>query len=182
WIQIPNSYDQLGQDQRQRVLTWSIAPGYQHTFSPHALLTVNPYIRKDQFNYYPTADVTLDTPATQSQARQLLNWGVRSDLSLNSGRHNVKLGIDLKQTRLREDFTFGVTDPTFNSPCLDLIGNPISNTDLIDPSQCAKAGLFPNTADNPYSVTPFSPGLLLYDLTRNGSPFAFHGTGNINQF
>src|SRR5262249_54105753 len=28
WIQVPNSYDQLGQDQRQRVLTWSFAPGY----------------------------------------------------------------------------------------------------------------------------------------------------------
>ena len=27
WIQNPNSYDQLSQDQRQRVLTWSIAPG-----------------------------------------------------------------------------------------------------------------------------------------------------------
>src|SRR6185369_17240720 len=51
WIQIPNSYDQLPQDQRQRVLTWSVAPGYQHTFSAHTLLTVNPYIRKDQFNY-----------------------------------------------------------------------------------------------------------------------------------
>ena len=35
WIQIPNSYDQLAQDQRQRVLTWSIAPGYQHTFNAH---------------------------------------------------------------------------------------------------------------------------------------------------
>jgi hypothetical protein len=29
WIQIPNDLDQLAQDQRQRVLTWNIAPGYQ---------------------------------------------------------------------------------------------------------------------------------------------------------
>ena len=29
WIQIPNTYDTLGQDQHQRVLTWSLAPGYQ---------------------------------------------------------------------------------------------------------------------------------------------------------
>jgi hypothetical protein len=30
-----------GQDQRQRVLTWNVAPGYQHTFSTHTL-TINP--------------------------------------------------------------------------------------------------------------------------------------------
>ena len=35
WIQIPNTYDTLGQDQRQRVLTWSLAPGFQHTFNAH---------------------------------------------------------------------------------------------------------------------------------------------------
>src|SRR5215471_6634956 len=49
WIQIPNTYDQLSQDQRQRVLTWSFAPGFQHTFNSHSLLTINPYVRKDQF-------------------------------------------------------------------------------------------------------------------------------------
>src|SRR5258706_12570714 len=56
WLQIPNSFDQLSQDQHQRVLTWSIAPGYQHTLNAHTLITVNPYIRKDQFNYYPSRD------------------------------------------------------------------------------------------------------------------------------
>jgi hypothetical protein len=80
WFQIPNSYDQLGQDQHERVLTWNIAPGFQHTFSSHALLTINPYIRKDQVNYYASRDPFSDTPSTQTQARQLLNWGVRSDL------------------------------------------------------------------------------------------------------
>ena len=62
WIQVPNDYDQLTQDQRQRVLTWSIAPGYQHTFGATTLLTVNPYIRKDQFNYYPSATLTKRFP------------------------------------------------------------------------------------------------------------------------
>ena len=75
WIQIPNSYDQLSQDQRQRVLTWSIAPGYQRTINAHTLLTVNPYIRKDEFFYYGSRDPFADTPATQNQARQLLELG-----------------------------------------------------------------------------------------------------------
>ena len=42
WIEIPNSYDQLNQDQRQRVITWNIAPGYQHTFNASTLLTCKP--------------------------------------------------------------------------------------------------------------------------------------------
>jgi hypothetical protein len=182
WFQIPNDLDQLGQDQHQRVLTWSIAPGYQHTLNAHSVLTINPYVRKDQVNYYPSGDVTQDQPATQSQNRQLLNWGVRADVSTTSGRHNYKYGLDLKQTRLLENFGFGITDPTFNSPCIDSNGNSIGDTALTDPSQCAKAGFEPNTADNPDSVVPFSPGLLPYDLTRNGKLFAYHATANINQY
>jgi hypothetical protein len=79
WFQIPNDYDQLasGQDQHQRILTWSIAPGFQHTFSSKTLLTINPYVREDQLNYHPSGDPFADFPATQSQNRHLLNWGVR---------------------------------------------------------------------------------------------------------
>jgi hypothetical protein len=174
WLQTPNSYDQLGQDQKQRVLTWSFAPGYQHTFNPRTLLTINPYVRKDQLNYYPSGDLFADTPATQSQNRQLLNWGVKSDLSILSGRHNLKLGLDLKQTRLLENFNFGVTDPNFNPVCLDADGNAAGPPTLTNPDNCKKAGLVPN--DN------LSVGLVPYDLTRNGSLFAFHGTHNINQY
>ena len=182
WIQIPNSYDQLAQDQKQRVLTWSFAPGFQHTFSAHALMTVNPYIRKDQFNYYPSGDLFADSPATQTQARQLMDWGVKSDISLNYGHHNIKLGIDLKQTRLLENFGFGVTDPTFNSPCIDASGTPSDNTNLTDPRQCARARLQPNVAENPNATAPFAPGLLPFDLTRGGGLFNFHATSNINQY
>src|SRR6266567_4117382 len=71
WFQVPNGYDQLGQDQKQRVLTWNIAPGYQHTFNSHTLLTVNPYVRRDQVNYYASRDPFSDTPVTASQDRFL---------------------------------------------------------------------------------------------------------------
>ena len=90
WIQIPNDYDQLSQDQHQRVATWSVAPGYQHTFNAHTLLTINPYIRKDEFFYYGSRDPFADTPSTQNQSRQLLNWGVKSDLSVTAGRHSFE--------------------------------------------------------------------------------------------
>ena len=182
WIQIPNDYDQIGQDQRQRVLTWNIAPSYQHTFNAHTLLTINPYVRKDQFNYYPSNPTSNDFPATQSQQRQLLNWGVRADISTTHGRHNIKYGIDLKQTRLLENFQFGITDPGFNSPCIDDTGASVPDPALSSPKQCIAAGFQPNTADNPNSSVPFAPALLPFDLSRNGNLFTFHSTANINQY
>jgi hypothetical protein len=182
WIQIPNDYDQLPQDQRQRVMTWSVAPGYQHTFNAHTLLTINPYIRKDQFNYYASRNPFNDSPATQTQQRQLLNWGVKADVAMTAGRHNIKVGIDAKQTRLLENFQFGVTDPTFNDPCINPDGSPVGDPTLTDPSQCAAAGAGPNTANNPnLTGAPFSPGLLPFDLTRGGQLFTYHATANINQ-
>ncbi|HLH41750.1 MAG TPA: carboxypeptidase regulatory-like domain-containing protein [Bryobacteraceae bacterium] len=182
WIQIPNDYDQLSQDQRQRVLTWSIAPGYQHTFSSNSLISVNPYIRKDEFNYYGSADPLNDTPATQSEQRQLLNWGMKADVATTQGRHTLKYGVDLKQTRLLENFQFGLTDPAFNSPCIDSNGAAVGDPSLTSPSQCAALGYEPNVAGNPNLIgAPFSPALLLYDLTRGGQEFGFHRAASINQ-
>jgi hypothetical protein len=182
WFQIPNDYDQLAQDQHERVLTWSLAPGYQHTFSAHTLLTLNPYIRKDQVNYYASRDALDDTPATQSQQRQLLNWGAKADISTTKGRHNIKYGIDLKQTRLLENFGFGITDPAFNSPCIDAAGASVPDPALTNPAQCASAGLQPNTSANPNATAPFSQGILPFDLTRGGTLFAFHAAATINQY
>ena len=183
WIQNPNSYDQLTQDQHQRVLTWSIAPGYQHTLNAHTLITVNPYIRKDQFNYYASRDPFSDTPATQNENRQLLNWGVRADVSATQGRHNLKYGVDLKQTRLLENFGFGITDSTFNSPCISSDGNAAGDPALTAPGQCAAAGFEPNIANNPdVSGAPFSAALLPFDLSRGGRLFNYHAAANINQY
>ena len=64
WFQIPNTYDQLGQDQRQKISTFNFAPGYQHTFGAKTVLTVNPFYRIDHVNYYPSGDPYNDTPAT----------------------------------------------------------------------------------------------------------------------
>jgi Carboxypeptidase regulatory-like domain len=174
WIQIPNDYDQLSQDQRQRVSTWNIAPGYQHTFNSHVLLTLNPYARKDVFHYYPSRDLLDDTPSTQSQDRSLFNYGLRGDLAISKGRHNIKLGLDIKQTRLNEQFGFGITDPTFNAVCNDASGNPVTTPDIINPNSCAPLG---------YTVNPsLQPGLIPFDLSRNGQLFEYNARHNINQY
>ena len=176
WFQVPNTYDQLAQDQKQRVLTFNIAPGYQHTFNAHTLFTINPFVRRDQVNYYPSGDITNDAPATLAQQRFLTNYGVKADLAYVRGGHNIKLGTQIMQTRLKESFNIGVTDPLFNSVCVDREANPVALPSVTNQSSCAAAG--PGFAANP----GFTPGLLPYDLTRGGSLFQFNGRKNINQY
>ena len=104
-------------------------------------------------------------------------------MAISKGHQTIKVGIDLKQTRLLERFGFGITDPTFNDPCIDNTGAPIGDPAIKNPANCAAAGYEPNIATNPDSVNPFSPALLPYDLTRGGKTLRnFSGTQNINQY
>src|SRR5206468_10707803 len=50
----------------------------------------------------------------------LTNWGVRGDVSYSSGHHNVKIGTQVMQTRLKENFALGITDPGFTADHPDL--------------------------------------------------------------
>ncbi len=175
WFQIPNSYDQLSQDQKQRVLTWNVAPGYQHTFGAKTLLTINPYVRRDQVNYYGSRNPFDDTPVTLSQNRFLTNYGAKADVSTTYGRHNLKFGTQIQQTRLLENFAFAITDPAFNPVCLDAAGDALALPGVIDPSRCG-------AADASYQANGnLLTGLILYDLTRGGSAFNFHALNNITQ-
>ena len=176
WFQVPNDYDQLSQDQKQRVLTWNIAPGYQHTFSAHTLLTVNPYVRRDQVNYYASRNPFADTPATVSQQRYLTNLGLRADIAHSQGHHDIKAGVQLQQWRLVERFQFGVTDPDYNPICLDAEGNPLALPGLTNPSACT--GINPSYVANPN----LQPGIVPYDLTRGGPLFNFHGFTIIKEY
>jgi Outer membrane cobalamin receptor protein len=174
WFQVPNSYDQLSQDQKQRVLTWSVAPGYQRTFNAHTLLTVNPYVRRDQLNYYSSRDPFADTPVTAAQGRFLTNYGVKTDISYVRGRHDFKFGTQIQQTRLLENFQFGVTDPAYNPVCLDPGGDALLLPAVTDPDRCSTAS--PGAAGNP----SLQPGIVPYDLSRGGSLLTFHGRHNVN--
>ncbi|HEY3940450.1 MAG TPA: TonB-dependent receptor [Bryobacteraceae bacterium] len=172
WFQIPNTYDQPDQDQRQQVKTFSFALGYQHTFNPETVLSVNPYVRQDRVDYYPSADPFDDSPATLNQSRRLTNWGTRADVSYANGVHNIKIGTELSQTRLAEDFGLGITDPGFNPVCLNADGSPVTSAAILNPTNCAGAGFVANPA--------VSLGLIPYDLTRGGQLFHFNGAANIN--
>ena len=66
----------------------------------NAVFTLGAYVRRDQYNYYPSADPFADfAPDLQSelcpelgQDRTLTNAGVRADLSYVKGIHNLKAG------------------------------------------------------------------------------------------
>jgi hypothetical protein len=181
WFQSPNSYDQefhfglvnpvngapLGAtDQRQKIGTFNIAPTWTHVINPSAVFTFGGYVRRDDYNYYPSADPFADlAPDLQSetvtQSRSLTNAGLRSDVTYAKGIHNLKAGITYQDTFLTENDRIGIVDPTFYPAaaafynCLDAQGNPIPGT------QCA--------------------ALKPYDLTQGGSLFPFHGHTDVKE-
>jgi hypothetical protein len=189
WFQTPNSYDNLNildqfgntvgdTDQRSKIGTFNISPAYTRLLGTDAIFTFGPYIRKDAYNYYPSGNPLADKgPANLQnesigQQRTLTNAGVHSDITYAKGRNNIKAGMVYSQTFLREHDSLGVVNPTFNSPCLDLNGNPV--TGFSDPSQClAGAGLQPNAG--------FLPVLLPYDLTRSGGLYSYFGHADIKE-
>jgi hypothetical protein len=173
WFQIPNTYDQLQQDQRQQAKTISFALGYQHTFTPSTLLTINPSFRQDRVGYYPSADPFNDSPATINQDRRLSNWGVPINYSFANSIHNLMVGTEYNHYALTENFGLGITDPTFNPVCLMTNGAPVVSVVPTNPAACSGLGFFANPN--------LSPGLVPFDLTRGGKLFQFHGTAGINE-
>jgi hypothetical protein len=176
WFQVPNAYEQLSQDQKQRAMTWMVAPGYQHTFNDHTLLTVNPFVRRDQINYFASRDPFADNPSTVAQNRFLTNYGLVADLTYQHGIHTLKVGTRLQQTRLLENFQFGITNPAYNPVCLNADGDYLLLPGVTNPNECSSIN--PTYMANPN----LQPGLVPYDLTRGGTLFFFHGKANINQY
>jgi Carboxypeptidase regulatory-like domain len=182
WFQNPNAIDNqhIGQsdpfgnplsptDQRAQIRTFNLAPSWTHLLNPSTVLTVGAFARHDQYNYYPSnnpfADLSPLQQETVQQLRTLTNAGLRSDISYSKGIHNLKLGGTFQHTFLKEHDNLGIVDPTFNAPCVDSTGAPV--TGFTDPSQCASAGFSPNDGSNPtVTAAPFQPFLGCLDLTR----------------
>ena len=188
WFQTPNSFDgQLAtawsgvvvdngglgpdgrvvgpQDQRSKINTVNIAPTWTHLINPHAVFTLGGFVRRDQFNYYPSAnpfsDLTGDLQSeTVGQNRTLTNIGGHADLSYVSGIHSIKTGIQYDHTFLTEKDAFGIVDPTLNPPCLNADGSPFTDQSLTDPAGCTG-----QLQANPN----FVPLLGCIDLTRTGT-------------
>jgi hypothetical protein len=173
WFQVPNTYDQqaAGQDQRQHMTSFNVGLAFSRVLNSALLLTANTWVRQDRVNYFPSANLFSDQPATLSQSRRLTSTGLRTDLTYSNGRHDVKGGVQLQITPLSEAFDTGLTDPAFNSPCVDASGTPVANPALTSLSQCAVFGYGQNAS--------FQPALFPYDLTRTGTLFRFQGAATI---
>jgi len=180
WFQTPNSFDDLNigatdpsgnpvgaADQRSQIKTFNIAPSWTHILSPNSVFTVGAFVRRDQFNYYPSQNPFADFSPIQSltiaQDRNLTNAGLRSDVNYTKGIHNLKIGATYQQTFLNEKDTMGIVDPNFvgsltdanGAGRLDATGNPVPGT------PCA-------------AVAPF-------DLTTGGTLFRFKGHTDVKE-
>ncbi|HWE48488.1 MAG TPA: TonB-dependent receptor [Bryobacteraceae bacterium] len=143
WFQTPNTYDQqtAGQDQRELILSYNIAPGWTHILNANSTVTISPWVRRDQVHYDPSRNPLADQPATVGEGRQLTNAGIKSDYSYVNHHNNFKAGAQVQQTFLNESFFLGITQPGFvgnsNSPGLapyDLTagGHPFTFRDHTD--------------------------------------------------
>jgi Carboxypeptidase regulatory-like domain len=180
WFQAPNTYDQqaAGQDQRQHMTSFNVGLGVSRVLSPVLLLSANTWVRQDRVNYFPSANVFSDQPATLSQSRRLTSTGLRGDLTYTHGRHTAKGGVQIQVTPLSEAFSTGLTDAAFNSPCIDRHGVPVADASLTSTSQCV--GYNNSSYVPPFSGNPgYQTALLPYDLTRGGTLFGFRGATTI---
>jgi hypothetical protein len=190
WFQTPNSFDSqfatpwsgvvvndggldpngnvVGPaDQRSQIKTFNIAPSWTRLLSNTAVFTLGAFVRRDQFNYYPSANPFADLGPTNlqretvGQNRTLTNAGLRSDISYVKGIHNIKAGAVYEQTFLDEEDTLGVVDPTFLPSLTGSNGNPcfVGNVALASP--CTD--------------------LLPFDLTRGGGQFTFNGHTDVKE-
>jgi len=154
-------------DQRSQINTFNIAPSWTRLISPTTVFTLGAFVRRDDYNYYPSADPFSDLgpPGVQSetvgQNRTLANTGVRSSLSYVKGIHNVKVGAVYEQTFLTENDTVGIVDPTYLSSLTDANGLP-----------CFVSGV---ALDAPCTT------LLPYDLTQGGGVYGYHGHTDVKQ-
>ena len=186
WFQTPNSYDNLNvqnvvngtgtsaspvfgnvgnADQRSKIGTINISPTYTRVINNYSVFNLGAFVRRDDYNYYPSGNPLADLgPANLqtssiSQYRTLTNSAVHSDFSYVKGINNIKIGAQYGQTFLSENDNLGVVDPTYNSPCVDVDGNPLPG--YSSPSDCDDIVSFPNAN--------YLPVLAPYDLTRGGS-------------
>jgi hypothetical protein len=156
WFQNPNSFDQqfhdvngvqltdpvtgspLGAtDQVSQIKTFNIAPTWTRLLSSNSVFTFGGFVRRDQYNYYPSANPFNDfSPDLQGetvvQNRKLTNAGLRSNVSYVKGIHNIKVGVTYEQTFLDEADGIGIVDPGLvagiTPSCLTATGQPIAGT------------------------------------------------------
>jgi hypothetical protein len=194
WFQTPNSYDNVNvqnvvsggtsaspvygnvgnADQHSKIGTINVSPTYTRIIGNNTVFNLGAFVRRDDYHYYPSGNPLADLgPAnlqTSSieQYRTLTNAAVHSDVSYAKGIHSAKAGAQYGQTFLRENDSLGVVDATYNSPCLDVSGNPAAG--------------YSNQSSCPHGVNPsYLTVLAPYDFTRGGSYYNSIGHTDVKE-
>jgi Carboxypeptidase regulatory-like domain len=142
-------------DQRSQIKTFNIAPSWTRLLSSTSVFTLGAFVRRDQFNYYPSGNPFADLGPINlqresiGQNRRLTNAGLRSDLSYVKGIHNIKLGATYQQTFLDEQDSLGIVDPTFLPSLTDANGVPCYNTTTRQAIDAPCTDLFPHDLTQP---------------------------------
>jgi len=194
WFQTPNTYDSQNAtpwngvvvanggldpngnvvgpaDQRSQIKTFNIAPSWTRLLSSTSVFTLGAFVRRDQFNYYPSGNPFADLGPVNlqresiGQNRNLTNAGLRSDLSYVKGIHNIKVGATYQQTFLDEQDSLGIVDPTFLPSLTDANGVPCYNPTTRQAIDAPCTDLFP------------------YDLMQpgGGSLYTFNGHTDVKE-
>jgi hypothetical protein len=199
WFQTPNSYDSLNvqnvagdgtsanpafsnvgdADQRSKIGTINISPTYTRVINDNSVLNVGAFMRRDDYNYFPSGNPLADLgPAnlqTSSilQNRTLTNSAIHADYSYSKGIHTFKAGAQYGQTFLNENDNLGIVDPTysFSAPCVDANGNALPG--YSSPSQCPGGA----AGQNPNYLAVLAP----YDITRGGSYYNYGGHTDVKE-
>jgi hypothetical protein len=158
-------------DQRSQIKTFNIAPSWTRLLNSTSVFTLGAFVRRDQFNYYPSSNPFADLGPinlqreTIGQNRKLTNAGLRSDLSYVKGIHNIKIGATYQQTFLDEQDSLGIVDPTLLPSLTDANGVPCYNATTHQAIDSPCTDLFP------------------YDLTQpgGGSLYTFNGHTDVKE-
>jgi len=107
------SQQAAGQRQRQLLRDFSASLGWVHSLSPRATLDSTTSYRATIAQLFPSP---ADTPVTAAQARHLSTFTEAARFSVIVGRHTIRTGADCQHFPVSENFTFGITEPSFNDP------------------------------------------------------------------
>jgi hypothetical protein len=181
WFQNPNSFDAQfhpglvnnvtggpfsAADQRSQIVTYNIYPSFTHLMGPSALFKMGAWLRRDDYNYYPSGNPLNDyspdlTSESVAQTRFLTNAGAEASYSYVSGIHNFRAGASFQHWLLNENDHLGIVDPALNAVCFSADGSPNTNPSVTSATQCG------GPLDVGGSANPaFNPLLACYDLTR----------------
>lgn len=108
-IDVPNdSIQQIaGQRQRQRFGDDNEAFSWQHIFSSSVVTNLVLFRRQAETRLFPSE---FDTPITATADRRQTRSGVLASISFTGGGHAFKSGFEATHIRLREYFSFAITD------------------------------------------------------------------------